>query len=264
MNDYLYLIAIIAILLIGAIFGVVVLINRVTNKSNKSKAEEILDEIFKSMENDLANNIKEYIGKIEITNYDVHDPAQQFNLIESAILDFSFNKANKMITDLLNEKFPDGKSKIYEIILKSITHDKVEDIVKDLLSDNSIKDMITEIYNTCFGDRINEIEAEDKELEKELSQYEEKAEIIDETPEQHNQSIEEYAKTHIHEKVDELNKVYDEIEGTIPNTVPVRDLSGLKPLIDDEELNPPEDNPDESSFNEDVDEIVEYIDETEN
>jgi hypothetical protein len=263
MNEYLYLILIIVTFLICAIFGVIVLINRITNKSNKTKAEKMLDELFKSMESDLFNDINDYIKNLDISKFDTSDPAQQFNIIESSILDFSFNKASKMINDLLNEKFPDGKSSIYSIILNYITHDKIEDVVKELLQNNEIKDMITNIYNQCFGEYIDEIEVKDKELAEELSQYEENAEIIDETIEQHDQTIEEYAKSHIQEKIDELNEVYDEAEKDIPNTVPVRDLSALKPLINyyenAENLNPPKDNPDEESFNEDVDEIVEYI-----
>lgn len=263
MNEYLYLIAIIVAFLVCAAFGIIVLVNRITNKTNKTKAEEILDELFKSMESDLSKSIIDYIKNLDMSKFAPQDPAEKFNLIESTILDFSFNRASKMINDLINAKFPDGKSSIYSIILNYITHDKIEDIVKKLLDDNEVKDLITSIYNQCFDKYIDEIESEDKELAQEFLQYEENAEIIDETIEQHDQTIEEYAKAHIQEKIDELNEVYDEVEKETPNTVPVRDLSALKPLINYYEnadnLNPPEDNPDEESFNEDVDEIVEYI-----
>ena len=265
--DNLYLIVIIAASAIILIFGFIVLINRLTNKSNKSKAEEIMDEIFKSAESDLAESIKEYIKNIDIKNFDANNPSEQFKIIESSILDYTFNKSSKLINDLLEDKFKDNpKSKIYMMILKSITSDKMEDITGNILADSSIKDLITEIYNNCFANTIDSIEEKDKELQDEFSQYEENAEIIDETNEQHTQSIEEFAKAHLQEKIDEVNEIYDEIEQTTSNVVPVRDLSELKVLSyrdEDKEINPPSDNPDEESFIDDTDEIVEYIEDKE-
>lgn len=264
--DNLYLIIIIAILAITLIYAIIVLINRLINKSNKTKAEEIMDELFKNAENDLAKDIKEYIENIDINNLEQNNPSDQFKIIESTILDYTFNKSSKLINQLLEEKFKDNpKSSIYMMILKNITSDKMEDIVGNILSDDSIKDLITEIYNNCFSGTIENIEEKDQELQKEFLQYEENADIVDETPEQHDQSIEEFAKSHLQEKIDEVNAIYDKVEqNNESNTVPVRDLSELKVLSyrdEDEEIIPPIENPDEESFISDVDEIIEYIEE---
>ena len=160
--------------------------------------------------------------------------------------------------DYAHDKYPDKKG-FYTLLMSLFTEDKINEFVFKVLENESIQESIANIYNQIFGEEIDRIEEEDKIISKELEEYENEA-IKDETIEQHNQSIEEYAKSHIKEKIDELNEFYDEVEKANPNVVPVRDLRDLTAFIDDEEIIPPSDDEPDVLVDDGTIEIVEYLD----
>ena len=260
MNDYIYQIVVISLVAVVFIYWAIVIVNRLSKKSNISKAEKILEEYFTNSERDIKISINNYIKTIDVDNFDFKykDKGDQFKQIENAIVDYGFNKASYIIKEIIEKDFPDKKG-LYELILNAFTEEKINDFVFKILEDQDIQDNVSIIYNKIFEDEIEKIEKEDKELEEELYIYE-KEPIKDETVEQHNQSIEEYAKSHIQEKIDEMNTVYDEIEKTNPNVVPVRDLRDLTALIDDEEIIPPSDEESDTIEDDGSIEIIEYLD----
>ena len=258
MSDNLYLIIAIVLFAIGLAAGISVLINRLTNKSNKSKAEVILDELFSSIEKDIKIYILNYMKDLDINAFELNDKAEQFKLIENTIVDYGFNKVSELIKKILNDDYPDKKG-IYTIIMSLFTEDKINTFVFKILENDEIQESIANIYNQLFGEDIDKIEEEDKLLAEELEEYE-KESVKDETIEQHNQSIEEYAKMHIQDKINELNESYDEIEKVNPNVVPVRDLRDLTALIDDEEIIPPSDEEPDVIVDDGTIEVVEYLD----
>lgn len=270
-QDYIFLIIAIVCFIAGAIIGTIVLINRIKNKSDKTKAAILLDEFFKEIENDIKNyilNLIDYILKytnkiLEENNLILEDKANQFKFIENMIVDNGFNKISAKIKEIIENRFPDQKG-LYELVMGLFTEDKINNYLFKLLeNDNSIQDAMTGIYNQILGPEIDRIEKEDKELNEEFEKYEQEP-IKDETPEQHTLSIEEYAKAHSQEKIDELNQVYDDIEKENPNMVPVRDLRDLTPFIDDEEIIPPTEDESDVVINDGTIEIVEYLDGDEN
>ena len=256
---------IVCVIILALTTGLAILIKKLGEKKQLNKINELFNKINELSENELIIKVKEYISGIDIDSFNdnFNNPSELFKIIESEILAYTMEQANKSIMILIKDDCEKCAPSVYSEVLSKLSNPiNIEDVVGTVLANEDIKNMITNIYNKCFDGEIIRIEDDDKKLEKELSQYEEKAEILDETQEQHNQTIEEYAQKHIQEKVDELNKVYDEVEETIPNTVPVRDLRELKLLFYDEELNPPVDNPDDSVFEDDgTSEIIEYIEE---
>lgn len=261
-EDYIFLIIAIVCFAAGTIIGTIVLVNRIKNKSDKSKAETLLDEFFREIEKDIKDYILEYINGIDIDAFSSDDKAIQFKSIENAVVDYGFNKISVLIKEIMTDRFPDHKG-LYDLIVGLFTEDKINNYLFKLLeNDNGIQDAMTDIYNQVLGPEIDRIEKEDKELNEEFEKYEQEP-IKDETPEQHTLSIEEYAKAHSQEKIDELNQVYDEVEKENPNVVPVRDLRDLTPFID-EEIIPPTDDESEVVSDDGTIEVVEYLDGEEN
>ena len=244
------------LILFGIIFSI---ININKEKNNRKVAYSMLESILEDVKNEILPLIIEFVKNINIEDYsESQDEAKIYSDILSAISDYIFNKCSEKTREFI-ETYKDKKT-IYTLLNALFDDDIISDLVATIKDSPELNDLLTDLYNHVFNERIEEIEAEDKRLEKELSEYE-NAPIKDETIEQHNQSIEEYAKAHLEEKIQELNEVYDELEETIPNTVPVRDLSALAPLIDDQEIIPPvDDEPDTVSADDDSIEIIEYLD----
>lgn len=257
-SDYIYLIIAIVCFLAGSIIGIIVLINRLSIKSNKSKAEILLDEIFSEIEEKIKNNIYEHVINLDIDAFNLDDKAKEYTNIESSIVDYGFNQISYIVKRIIEGKFPDKKG-LYEIVSSFVTEDRINNYLYKLLEDENIKDALTNIYNTVLGPDIERIEKEDKELNEEFSKYEQEP-LKDETQEQHNQSIEDFAKAHFQEKMDELNKVYDEVEQENPNVVPVRDLRDLTPFMEDEDIIPPSDEESDTITDDGTIEVVEYLD----
>lgn len=251
-------ISISSLLLIASIIVVIIRIN--VEKGNRKVAYGMLDTILEDVKNDILPLVIEFAKNINIDDYkkNTEDEAKIYNDILNDISDFIFNRSSEKTREFI-DKYKDKKV-IYTLLNSLFDDDVINDLVITIKDNKELNDILTDIYNSVFDERIKQIELEDKELEVELSEYE-NAPIKDETIEQHNQSIEEYAKAHLEEKIQELNEVYDELEETIPNTVPVRDLSALAPLIDDQEIIPPvDDEPDTVSADDDTIEILEYLD----
>ena len=257
-TDYIFLIIAIVSFIAGVTIAVVVIANILKNKSNKSKSEEILVDLFDRIEKDIKDFIYNYARNLDIEAYNINDKAEEYKIISNTIVDRGFNYISSVIKKLIEEKYPDKKG-LYEMIMSLVTEDRINNYLYKLLEDDNIKNIFDSIYNEVLGSEIDRIEKEDKELNEEFSKYEEEP-MKDETQEQHNQSIEEFARAHFQEKMDELNKVYDDAEKNNPTVVPVRDLRDLTPLIDNDIINPPSDEEPDVITDDGTIEIVEYID----
>ena len=248
----------IVITIIGVIVGVII---RVKNKKIYNKAYELLDSITKFMVDNIGSIVVEYMSKIDDNDEKyIVDGAVNFDSIAHDIEDYAFNKCSEFLSSYLSNEY--GKNESLYKTLTSITDKEfIDNIVLEIKNNPTYVEIITGFYNKCFSDDITRIESEDVELEKEFLEYE-SAPIKEETQEQHNQSIEDYAKAHLNEKIKELNEVYDELEEEpkLKNVVPVRDLRALVPLIDDEEIIPPADEEPEVLEDDGTFEVVEYLD----
>jgi len=255
-------IVIIGTILFVIIF-VVVLVLGIVNRKKRNKALEeaskIVNKIMYDTKNAVLPIIIEFASTIVIDEFrdEGEDNSKVYNDIINTISDFIFNKCSSKSRELA-DNYKDDKM-IFKYLNELLDIDVINELSLTIKDDTQLVDIFTDIYNNCFTEDIERIEAEDEELSKELAEYE-SAPPKDETQEQHNQSIDDYMEAHLEEKIQELNDVYDELEKTIPNTVPVRDLSALAPLIDDEVIIPPTDEEPDTLVDDGTFEVVEYLD----
>lgn len=254
------IIGLVVIMLIIVVLMIIGIINANRNKQNRRVAYSILEDIMIDIKAELIPIVIDFASGIDIEEFQNpdNDRTKIYGDILNTISDYIYNKCSEEIKVFI-DKYKDKKI-IYTLLNSLLDDDVIGDLALEIKGDPKLNDMFTELYNQCFDEVIDQIEADDAKLVEEHEAYE-TAPIKDETQEQHNQSIEEYAKAHLEEKIQEIENNNEELkESGIINTVPVRDLRALAPLIDDDNIIPPSDEEPDVLTDDDVYEVVEYLD----
>ena len=184
----------IAILII--ISSIIIIIN-IQNRNNKSKADSIISILLKSNTENYKKCLQNIITNIDMSKYqDYLDEGDKYNAIKNDINVSFSNESYEILIRILNDSLQKKEIKpaVYTIIIKTLTHEMVDNYILDLFDNLDIKDMMIDLYNKCLDNKINHIELEDSRINEEFWLPEENVIEKEVTVEQHNDIIDEYMK----------------------------------------------------------------------
>lgn len=131
-------------------------------KGNK----EALDKFLKDISDVVRKRIIEFINNFDITTY-----KDDYMSLQSDLLDGLYNDIYELSMREL-ESIMDNDSITLTLLKKSLTKEKIEDYVSLMMQEEPLMDKFTNVINSVLEKENKRIEAEDKALEKELEEYE--------------------------------------------------------------------------------------------
>ena len=192
---------IIAISLIAIFIGISIFVSIINKKNNKSKADSIISILLKSNDENFKKCLENIIMNINMNDFiEYIDEGDKYNAMKDYInqkfKEEAYNILIKIINDSLQKK--EITTGVYTTIIKTLTHDMVDDYIIEQFENLDIKDSMIDLYNKCLDKKINNIELEDNRINEEFWLSTEDIEEEEMTIEAHNQIMDNYInKNHL-------------------------------------------------------------------
>ena len=177
--------------------GAIIIIINVQNKNNKSKADSIISILLKSNTENFKKCLQNVITNIDMSKYqDYLDEGDKYNAIKKDINSTFSSESYEILFKILNDSLQkkEIKPSVYTTVVKTLTHEMVDNYIIELFDNLDIKDLMIDLYNKCLDNKINHIELEDSRINEEFWLPEENVTEKEVTIEQHNDIIDEYMK----------------------------------------------------------------------
>lgn len=217
--------------------GLIILIYNFKNK--KESLDTVLKDIVISVSPAIEQEILQTLDAIDIEDDERYgkDEAEKLSNIETELLNFAQMYGYGKVIELISVMYPKNNKMRKELM--SLDKEVIYEYISDVFNSETIQDKLILLFDKCLEQKIDTIESEDRELEKEQDVYESEPEK-EECLEDHNKSIDNF------------------IENNNYNSVPVGDPRFLKPFIIDNDIkiNPPKEEESETISDDGTIEII--------